>query len=104
MLGEAASLAGAEVGVPGYDPASRRSVEDLSNPIIQVRKDGRFHQCFCGRAGFISGTIKTYKNERLSVEAEVDRPNAPPSVRPQQSSKSADAALPTPAQSLPAKR
>jgi hypothetical protein len=71
---------------------------------IQVRKDGRFHQCFCGRAGFISGMIKTYKNERLSVEADVGRPNAPPAVRPQQSSKSADAALPTPAHGLPAKR
>jgi transcription elongation factor Elf1 len=71
---------------------------------IQVRKDGRFHQCFCGRAGFISGMIKTYKNERLSVETEVDRSNAPPAVRPQQSSKPADVALPTPAQRLPAKR
>jgi hypothetical protein len=38
MLGEAASLAGAEVGVPGYDPASRRSVEDLSNPIRRQRQ------------------------------------------------------------------
>ena len=40
---------------------------------VQVRNDGRFHQCFCGRAGFISGRIETYKNERRSVEAEVDR-------------------------------
>ena len=70
---------------------------------IQVRKDGRFHQCFCGRE-IISGMIRTHVNERLSVEAEVDRPNAPPAVRPQQSSKSADAALPTPAHGLPAKR
>jgi hypothetical protein len=32
---------------------------------IRVRKDGRFHQCFCGHAAFIVGTIKTFENERL---------------------------------------
>jgi transcription elongation factor Elf1 len=71
---------------------------------VQVRKDGRFHQCFCGRSGFISGVIKTFENERLSVEAEVDRPNVPPAVREWQSSKPADPALPAPGQVLPAKR
>jgi hypothetical protein len=43
---------------------------------IQVRKGGRFHQCFCGHAAFIVGTIKTFENERLSVGSET--PNAPP--------------------------
>jgi hypothetical protein len=71
---------------------------------VQVRKDGRFHQCFCGHGGFISGMIKTYKNERLSVAVEVDRPNAPRAAPPQQNSKTADVAIPTPAQRLPAKR
>jgi hypothetical protein len=71
---------------------------------IQVRKDGRFHQCFCGRAGFIRGMIKTFENERLSVGAEVNPPNVPPAARERQSSKPADVALPAPAQGLPAKR
>jgi len=71
---------------------------------VQVRKDGRFHQCFCGRAGFISGMIKTFENERLSMESEVDPPNVPPAVRERQSSKPADTALPAPTHGLPAKR
>jgi hypothetical protein len=71
---------------------------------IQVRKDGRFHQCFCGRAGFISGMIKTFENERLSVETDVDPPNVPPVVRERQSNQPVDAALSAPAQGLPAKR
>ena len=71
---------------------------------IQVRKDGRFHQCFCGHAAFIIGNIKTFENERLSVKAKADPPNVPPSVRERQGSKPADPALPAPAQGLPAKR
>jgi hypothetical protein len=71
---------------------------------IQVRKDGRFHQCFCGHAAFISGNIKTFDNKRLSVEAQVDAPNAPPADRQRQSRKAADATIPAPAQGLPAKR
>jgi hypothetical protein len=71
---------------------------------IQVRNDGRFHQCFCGRAGFISGMIKKFENERLSVEADVDPPNVPPAVRERQGSRPVDAALPAPAQRPPAKR
>jgi hypothetical protein len=38
---------------------------------IQIRKGSRFHQCFCGRAAFISGTMKTLESKRLSVEADV---------------------------------
>ncbi len=72
--------------------------------VIQVRKDGRFHQCFCGHAAFIIGNIKTFENERLSVKAKADPPNVPPSVRERQGSKPADPALPAPAQGVPAKR
>jgi len=71
---------------------------------IQVRKDGRFHQCFCGHAAFIRGNIKTFENERLSVQAQVDPPNAPPAAPPQQSGKPANVALPAPARGVPAKR
>jgi hypothetical protein len=71
---------------------------------IQVRKDGSFHQCFCGRAGFISGMIKTFENERLSVEPEVNPANVSPAVRERQSSKPADPALPAPVQGLPVRR
>jgi hypothetical protein len=70
----------------------------------QTRKDGRFHQCFCGQAGFISGMIKTFENERLSLEAQVDPTNALPAVRERQNSKPAAPPLPAPAQGLPAKR
>jgi transcription elongation factor Elf1 len=53
----------------------------------KVRSGRRFHQCFCGQAGFISGTIRTVESRRLSVksdkyqrtqvtaEAQVDRPD-----------------------------
>jgi hypothetical protein len=69
---------------------------------IQVRKGGRFHQCFCGHAAFIVGTIKTFENERLSVEAET--PNAPPGDSQPQGNGAANAALPSPTRPVPAKR
>jgi hypothetical protein len=68
----------------------------------QIRKDGRFHQCFCGHAGFIVGTIKTFENERLSLKA--DTPNVPPVDSQGQRSGPANVALPTPTRPLPAKR
>jgi hypothetical protein len=43
----------------------------------KLRDGRRFHQCFCGHAGFITGTIKTLESKRLSVEAEVASPNPP---------------------------
>jgi hypothetical protein len=70
----------------------------------ETRNGRPFRQCFCGHAAFISGNIKTFANERLSMEAEVDPPNVPPAVRGRQSSKSADTALPAPTHGLPAKR
>lgn len=36
----------------------------------KLRNGRRFHQCFCGQASFISGTIRTIENRRLSVEAD----------------------------------
>jgi hypothetical protein len=50
----------------------------------KLRDGRRFHQCFCGHAGFITGTIKTFEDKRLSVEAEVgaEAPPNPTSQRP----------------------
>jgi hypothetical protein len=33
---------------------------------VQIRSGSRFHQCFCGNAGFISGTIESF-NGRQSI-------------------------------------
>jgi hypothetical protein len=44
---------------------------------VQNRDSGLFHQCFCGHAGFITGTIKTLESKRLSVEANVSSSDAP---------------------------
>jgi hypothetical protein len=44
----------------------------------ELRNGRRFHQCFCGEAGFISSTpMKTLESKRLSVEADVGSPNQP---------------------------
>jgi hypothetical protein len=34
----------------------------------ELRNGRRFHQCFCGGAGFITGTIETIGSNRLAVE------------------------------------
>jgi hypothetical protein len=47
------------------------------NGTDELRNGRYFHQCFCGHAGFISGTIKSFKDTRLSVEREVDSPKRP---------------------------
>jgi hypothetical protein len=57
---------------------------------VQIRKDGLFHQCFCGHAAFIVGTIKTLESKRLSVEAEAGSSTAERSGR---ESKRADVVL-----------
>jgi transcription elongation factor Elf1 len=44
----------------------------------KLRDGRRFHQCFCGQAGFITETIKTLESKRLSVEANVGSPAEPP--------------------------
>jgi len=71
---------------------------------VELRNGGRFHQCFCGHAGFISGTIKNLESKRLSVEAELGSPNRPDAEGRRPSSKPDDMALPPPAHGPPAKR
>ena len=62
----------------------------------KLRDGQRFHQCFCGHAGFITGTIKIFEDKRLSVEAEVgaEAPSNPTSQRP--SGSATEIALPPP--------
>jgi hypothetical protein len=36
----------------------------------EMRSGRRFHQCFCGNAGFIEGTIKTIEGDQSSIELE----------------------------------
>jgi hypothetical protein len=66
----------------------------------KVRDGRRFRQCFCGQAGFISGTIKTVESRRLSVEADVgSRSEGPEPTKPATSR--SDVALLGPTQSSP---
>jgi hypothetical protein len=67
----------------------------------ELRNGRRFHQCFCGEAGFISGTpMKTLKSKRLSVEADVGSPNQPVAEHKRQSGPT-DIALPSPTRGQP---
>jgi hypothetical protein len=67
----------------------------------ELRNGRRFHQCFCGEAGFISGTpMKTLKSKRLSVEADVGSPNQPVAEHKGQSGPT-DIALPSPTRGQP---
>jgi hypothetical protein len=34
---------------------------------VQIRSGSRFHQCFCGNAGFISGTIETFEGRQSTL-------------------------------------
>jgi hypothetical protein len=71
----------------------------------ELRNGRRFHQCFCGHAGFITGTLKTLESKRLSVEREAGPPKPPYPEREQQNSSPADMALPPPiTPGIPAKR
>jgi hypothetical protein len=67
----------------------------------ELRNGRRFHQCFCGQAGFISSTpMKTLESKRISVKAEVSSPTQPVAERKGQSG-SADIALPPPTRGQP---
>jgi hypothetical protein len=35
---------------------------------IEIRNGRRFYQCFCGSAGFIDGTIKTFEAKQCTIE------------------------------------
>jgi hypothetical protein len=50
----------------------------------QIRIGGRFHQCFCGQAGMITGSIKSLESRRISVESEVCPTDDPRAERRQQ--------------------
>ena len=38
------------------------------NGTVEIRSGRRFHQCFCGNAGFIEGTIKTIEANQRAIE------------------------------------
>lgn len=63
------------------------------NGTTELRNGRHFHQCFCGHAGFISGTIKSFKGTWLSAEREMGSTSRPSPERRQQSSKSADVTI-----------
>jgi uncharacterized Zn-finger protein len=67
----------------------------------ELRNGRRFHKCFCGHAGFISGTIKNFQSKRLSVEAEFGSPSPTLTARQDLGSKSVDVALPPPTHGAP---
>jgi hypothetical protein len=70
----------------------------------ELRNGRRLHKCFCGHAGIISGTIKTFQSKRLSVEAELGSQQPPVAESQRQKNRPANTALPPPKQGPPAKR
>jgi hypothetical protein len=64
----------------------------------ELRNGQRFHQCFCGHAGFIIGTIKNFESNWLSAQAELGSTSLPDADRQPSTSKAADVALPPPTQ------
>lgn len=67
----------------------------------ELRDGLRFHQCFCGQAGFITGTMKTVEGKRVSVEADVVASPNSAVPEPQSQNRSTDIALPLPTQGRP---
>jgi hypothetical protein len=63
---------------------------------VELRNEERFHQCFCGHAGFIIGTIKNFESNWLSAQAELGSTSLPDADRQPSTSKAADVALPPP--------
>jgi hypothetical protein len=49
---------------------------------MEMRNGRRFHQCFCGNAGFIEGFIKTIDANQRTIEETVSASSNPPSVTP----------------------
>jgi hypothetical protein len=67
---------------------------------VKLKEGRRFFQCFCGHAGFITGTMKTVEGKRVSVEADVvPSPNSAVAAPPQ--STSTDIAQLPPTQARP---
>lgn len=69
---------------------------------IQMRNGERFHQCFCGHASFISGSIKSFENRRMSVKRDAAEGLAGDSRG--EAVKTSTAAVVSPTPSMPAKR
>lgn len=71
----------------------------------ELRNGRRFHQCFCGEAGFIGGAIKIFEGKRRSVGAKLSAANAPTPKSQGVSENLAATALPPPTKGgPPAKR
>jgi hypothetical protein len=71
---------------------------------VKLKEGRRFYQCFCGHAGFLTGTMKTVGGRRLSVEAEVGSRSESAELTKTEATRS-EVALPRPTQSgPPAKR
>jgi hypothetical protein len=67
-------------------------------------RDGRrFHRCFCGQAGFISGTLKKLSSTRFSGDADCGSPKLLEAKREQLESKPSKTALPRLTQRPPEK-
>ncbi len=62
----------------------------------ELRSGRRFHQCFCGAAGFISGAIQSVEGKQRSVAAEVGTATPPTPTTQGLSGKSAEIALAPP--------
>jgi hypothetical protein len=68
---------------------------------VKLKEGRRFYQCFCGHAGFLTGTMKTVGGRRLSVEADVGSPKRAVTEPQPSSSRPADIALPPPKKGRP---
>jgi hypothetical protein len=67
-----------------------------------MRNGERFHQCFCGHASFISGSIKSFENRRMSVKRDAAEGLAGDSRG--EAVKTSTAAVVSPTPSMPAKQ
>ncbi len=62
----------------------------------ELRNGQKFHQCFCGHAGFITGIIKTVESKRLSLEEKLAAQKPLPTDSRKAAIQPGDTALPTP--------
>jgi hypothetical protein len=67
----------------------------------ELRNGRRFHQCFCGEAGFINGVIQTIDDKRRPVGAELSSENVPTPKSQGVSKTPAATALPPPTKGVP---
>jgi EF hand len=67
----------------------------------ELRDGRRFRQCFCGQAGFITGTMNTVEGKRISAEADVVASPNSAVAESQSQSRSIDIALLPPTQGTP---